>query len=88
MTPAEIVIHQQRGAIQELEKARLVQNWLVASLNSQVLRLRMDIITAASYAIHGNPEAAIQLIIDTSEAINNENENELANNHATTTSQN
>lgn len=88
MTPAEIVIHQQRGVIEELEKDRQAQNWLVASLNGQLLRLRMDIITAASHAIHGNNEAALQIIMQISEAINNETTDQLANDHAGAANQN
>lgn len=74
MTPIEYVMDSQRRALQ--------------ALNSETLRLKMTIITAASHAHRGNPEAAIKLIIDTSEAINSETTNQLANDHARTANQN
>lgn len=81
MTPFDIAMNQQRLKIEAL-------NAMIQSLNSETFRLKHNIITAASYAIKNNPEAAIELIIRASERINNEATNQLANHHAGTIGQN
>lgn len=58
MTPFDIAMNRQRAIIQQL--------------NSDALRLKLAIIQAASHAHRGNADAALKLITDHAERINDE----------------
>lgn len=61
MNSFEYVLNQQRALVQRL--------------NNRTLMLELAIITAASHVIKGNTEAAIEIILDTSEMITNNETN-------------